>query len=392
MPMLRSIAVQTVGAAFNAAVGFALLAFLGRMLAPASFGAYVSLLSFAVVALVVVSGGNPTLLYRDTAASGNARDRIGLAVAQVCGVGALGTCLAGLTLGVAAALAMACVAAIALADLVSAQLRGHGRFAAEALWQAACRLASAAAIVAAVFWLGPQSEAIFFAWFAATCLMLGIWGWRWLRVPRLIGLRAHLALALPLVILDALTALITKGDVALLATAIAPEQLADYAVCSRFTEAALLAFAPVCNVQMRYLTQGRQQAAAFDRTWRTAVATALGFGTLVVGAGLLAGDWVVPAIFGPAYASAGRLLLHVALSVPSILASLVLAQALLALERERMVVGILACSAVAWILAMQIGARHSLVAAADLVALVHALTATTFSAVLLRLRHKCSTP
>ena len=38
--------------------------------------------------------------------------------------------------------------------------------------------------------------------------MLGLWGRRCLRAPRLVGLRAHLALALPLVTLDALTALI----------------------------------------------------------------------------------------------------------------------------------------------------------------------------------------
>lgn len=384
--MMRSIATQAAGAAFNAVVGFALLVFLGRSLAPEAFAGYVALLSAVAVVLIAIAGGNPTLLYREgvSAAPGALAPRARLAVAQVLAATGVFVLAALFVAPGAAPVAMLCAGAIALAELVSARLRAQGHFGAEAGWQAAMRVASALAIVAAVLFFAREASSIFLAWLLAASAMLVLFGRHWLAAPRLRGLPAHLALVAPIVAVDALLALATKGDVALLSVRVSARDLADYAVCTRFTDAAVLAFAPVSNVQMRHLTLRRALPDEFARTWMRAAGIGLAAGALAIAASVAAGERVVPMVFGDAYAGAGPLLARVALALPFLLANLMLAQAMIAAGRERALALILALGAAAWVTALWLAARDGLAAAAVASACVHAVIALVLAGVLLR--------
>jgi O-antigen/teichoic acid export membrane protein len=356
--MMVSIASQAAGAAFNAVIGFALLVFVGRVMAPADFAAYVALLGAATVGLVAIAGGNPLWLYRESVGAPRpaVRARVGLAVAQALLAGAVLAALAGATHGTPALLALLCSTALAMADFVSAQWRAEGRFAREAAWQVTLRIASGLAIVAAVSWVARDAAAIFGAWLLASCVVLATVARRRLAWPRFAGLGSHVALVLPIVAVEAMLALATKGDVTVLSARLAPHQLADYAACTRFTDAALLAFAPVNNVQQRYLGLKRDDRAAFDGVWKRSLAGAMVLGAAAIAASLLGGDWVVAAVFGPQYRAAGQLLPWTALALPFLLANVVLAQALVAAGRERALVAVLAGGVAAWLAGLWLGA------------------------------------
>jgi O-antigen/teichoic acid export membrane protein len=386
--MIRSIASQAAGAAFNMLVGFALLMFLGRWLAPEDFARYVSLLSAAVVALIVIAGGNPLWLYREsvTASAVQMRPRVALAVAQALLVCALLAAAAWCLQGTAALFAMLTAGALALADFVSAQLRAQGRFAREAGWQIALRLASAAAIVAAVMWHARDAGSIFLAWLLPTVVLLAVVARFRLAWPRIAGLPAHLALVAPIVLVDGLLALLLRGDVAVLASRFAPRELADYAACTRFTEAAILAFAPISNVLIRYLGLRRGAPREFARTWQQALAMAMALGALAILAAWVAGEAVVRAVFGVQYADAGQLLWWVALALPFLLANGVLALAMLASGRERQLALVLAAGVAAWLAALLFGAPLGLRAVAAGAAMAHAAMTLVLGLMLLQER------
>lgn len=385
--MFRSIASQAAGAAFNAAAGFLLLIFLGRWLPPAEFASYVALLSAAAVALVAIAGGNPLWLYREGVTGLEAlRPRLGLAVAQVLLACALLATAAWLLRGTAALLAMLCAGALALAEFVSAQLRAQGRFAREALWQVAMRLATAAAITGMVVFVARDAGSIFLAWLLATVVMLATVARVHLVWPRFAQFGPHLALVLPIVGVEALLALATKGDMAVLSVRFSAGELAHYAACTRFNEAAILAFAPLSNVQMHYLRLQRGNKKAFSQVWLRALAAALGFGALAIGASAVAGEWVVRALFGTQYQDAGALLVWVALALPFMLANMVLAQALVAAGQERRLALALCAGVATWLTALLLGAQQGLRGAAVAAALSHAGLALGLGLLLLRER------
>jgi O-antigen/teichoic acid export membrane protein len=352
--MTRAMSYQAAGTAFHAAVGFALVMALGRLLPPATLAQYISLLSAMAVAVILIGGGNASWLYRAGVAHGGSvpRGALGNAVAQAAIATFAVAAVAAFWQGPPAALAMLCAGTIVFADFVSMQLRARGWFGWEAAWQAGVRLISALAILGAMLWFGPTTSVIFLGWLLATGFSLAFAARYCLAPPRLSGLRAHALQVAPIVLVDGLLALLTRGDVVVLSTRIAPTDLAAYAVDSRFIEAAILAFAPVSNVQMRNLGTKLDVSEQFTKAWRHAAGIGFALGLTALIASLVAGKWVVGLIFGATYLEAGKLLPWLALSLPMLLANLVLAQAMLVTGREKELVLVLALGAAAWALGL----------------------------------------
>ena len=363
MPRLArplSIPLQVAAAAFNALVSMLLLAFLARALSPTGFGGYVATLSLAVVLLVLLEGGWPQRVYREStlgsaeASAALAANALGhLMLAALLGV-ALGLVLPlGLPGLGAALLCMGCVAAM---NLVSARMRAAGRFGLEAAWQVAGRAASALAILGAVAtgWTDPAM--LFLAWAAGLALVLLLGAWRWLSLPSLRGWRLGFSLTLPFLLVEVLGALLMKGDVAVLrGWGAAQEPLAHYAACTRLNEAALLLFAPVGNVLLRGLRLLHTDRAAFDALWRAWVARAAALGGVAVGGSWLLGERLMEMLFGAGYGAAGALLGFTALMLPFALGNLVMVVALIARGEERWLARRLAPVVAVMVLGMGLG-------------------------------------
>lgn len=388
--LTKAIAAQTAGAVFSALVSFGLLVFLARTMGPAPFGAYVAALSIAILALMVIEGGWPTLLYREAVSLSSrkpgAAGSMPYALAHAWSAAAILTMVAGTAALLvhpspgavvpswALASAFVCMALVATSNLVSARMRGRGWFAREALWQACGRMASALAIVGAVFVFGGTAPVVFLAWSAGLALVIAVAGGSLITRPRWRGLCPRYGVAFAFVAFEAMLALLTKADMALLAMLDPPaSELADYAACTRLTEAGLLLFAPVSNVMLRTLRQTHD-----ERQWRTLAAggasVGAAAGTIVLAFGLASGAWFMPTVFGPRFDSAGSLLPWVLAMLPFALANLLLAQALIARADERALVARLAIGCVFLLVAVPIG--HLLAQArgvASAVATTHAL-------------------
>lgn len=378
-PPALSIPLQTVAAAFNALVSMLLLAVLARALSEGGFGDYVATLSLAVVLLVLLEGGWPQRVYREsTGAALVESDRLAAGAFGHVLLWGLGLAAVGLLLlpwgvpGLGAALL--CMTLVATMNLVSARMRAAGRFGLEAGWQVAGRLASALAIVGVV-WLGDATpSSVFLAWAAGLAVVLALGAGRWLVLPRWRGWRLGVSLTLPFLLVDALAAVLLKGDVAVLRMwGGSQDALAAYAACTRLNEAALLLFAPVGNVLLRGLRLSFDDRPTFDALWRRWVARAAWLGTAAVAGAWLLGGPLMGVLFGAEYAEAGRLLVFTALMLPFALGNLVLVVALLARGDERWLARCLGPAAVLMVLAMGAGWRlGGAPGAAVAVALAHA--------------------
>ena len=382
--------------AFNAAVSFALALVLARALGAAGFGEYMALLSFAVIALVIVEGGWPTLLYRQLAAeSADGARGTGLAAqaaaahgsAHVLAAGIVITALAALFGGPPAALAaLLCMGLVAAMNLVSGRLRGLGHFRTEAAWQSAGRLVSALLIVAVVAW-APSASAVFLAWAAGLLVVLLVWGRRWIAAPAFAGLSGGLAAALPFMLWEGLMAGLFKGDAALLAVLGMPAaELAQYAACTRLTEAGLLMFSPVTNVLLRSLRHARDQPHRFRRIALSAASAGILIGLGAVVASWAFGERLMPFLFGRDFIAAGRVLPWVAAMLPFALANLVMFQALAAQHRERALVGCLALAAGLMVLLLSVAVPAGAIGAARAMVVVQALLAGVCALLLARPR------
>jgi O-antigen/teichoic acid export membrane protein len=324
----------------------------------------VATLNTAVLGLILIEAGWPTLLYRESAAADNdAAHAVRLAghaiAAMTCVTLALVLLAAAVPTRLPLALpaALLCMGLVALMNLVSARMRGAGLFAREALWQSSGRVVSAALIVACVLWIGKAPALIFLAWAVGLAVVLALWGGRWLVRPRLGGIRGSLALALPFLLYEGLTVFLTKGDMAVIGAAHLPEpQLSWYAACSRLTEAALLFFAPVTNVLLRHLRMAGDDVPRFSALTRGAIGGAFALGLVALGASLAFGGWAMPWLFGTAYSPAGALLPWIAAMLPFALSNLVLFQCLLARGRERTLAALQGAAAVVLLLALIGGA------------------------------------
>lgn len=357
----HSIAAQAVGAALRAIISFALVVFLGRALGTAGFGQYIAILNGAILALILIEAGWPTLLYRDGATHGFDAARLvqmtGFAVATALTVSVTLALVALAVANTGYAAALLCMGLVAICGLVSARLHGAGQFGREALWQIALRVTSALAIVACVVWLTRAPAALFLAWAVGLAAVLPA-GARALAWPRRRGLRPALTLTAPFLVYAGLTVFLTKGDMAILGLLSLPAtQLSWYAAGSRLTEFALLCFEPVLNVLLRHLRQADGDAPRQMRITRAALAAAAVLGLLAVTGSLAFGPPAMRLLFGPSYTAAGHLLPWIAAILPFGLANLVLCQVLLAQGRERELARLLGAAALVLLGALILGAR-----------------------------------
>lgn len=394
---IAAVTAQAAGAGFNALISFGLILFLARSMGPEGFGGYIALLSTALLGLILIEGGWPTLLYREQVATAptTATSRLtAQALAHIIGA-TLALCAVAASVAYAGSsgaaglvYALLCMGAVATMNLVSGRLRGDGRFGLEAAWQAAGRALSSLAIVLSVLLWGPEPWRVFLGWGAALALLLLAFGRRKLVPPQWCGIAAGYGIALPFIAYEALVAWLMRGDMALLGRLpLSANELSGYAACSRFNEAAVLLFAPVGNVLLGQLQ--RASAAEFPRLVASVVACAAAAGLLALGLGWIAGPWVVPKLFGSDFAAAGHLLGWVLLPLPLMLSNLALLPAVLAAGQERGLVLPLFASAAAMSLGITLGSHwYGVYGAAVGLAAAHALLLLSSLSLLRRGRRK----
>ncbi|AUN95709.1 lipopolysaccharide biosynthesis protein [Pseudazoarcus pumilus] len=354
---LRAMAAQGAGAAACALVSFALVAWLARALGAEQFGAYVVVLNAAILAGVLIEGGWPTLVYRESVGRPGRVVRGDTACAAgMANVLIVGAILAGIGLtgnwawkhAPTFSVAVLCLSLVGVMNLASARMRGAGRFELEAGWQFGGRVVSAILIVAALTTLPAAGSAVVFAaWAAGLLLWVAFFGRSWLVRPNFAAGRQARRSAFALMLLAGASIFLLRADMVLLELFGAePVTLSAYAAVTRFVEAAVLLFAPLTNVLLRVFRLAAADSARFGREVAGWAALAGVLAMLGWAAGWLLAEPIVVLVFGEGFRQAHALIPWVLLVLPPLFVSLVLIQAWIALERDRqLALALWACAA-----------------------------------------------
>lgn len=397
MPVLPTIASavlkQSLGVSFSAVVSLGLTLVLARSLGVESFGSYVSTLNAATLLLILIEGGWPTLLYRGLASNDTPlthQMRMARALGHVMLLTGLLSAMSWLGRGEFASTqwmaALACMGTVAVMDLMSAHMRGAGRFGLEALWQSTSRISSALAILLAIHWLEALTPAwVFTAWAAGLLVAIALFARQWLVRPRLAGIWQDYPRLVPFVLIAATYTWLLKGDMVLLNVG-DPRESSMYAACTRVTEAGLLMFSPATNVMFRSFSQLCSAAEPTSR--RRAVKLALQWcglawvgGILAVAFAYSAGTWLIAGLFGPAYEDAATMLPWVMAMLPFTWTNMILMQLLTAQHKEHwLLVCLSVAGGVLWLTLGDMSARYGALGAAKSVLLSQGLLAASLVA------------
>lgn len=341
---LRFLSAQWAATAYVGVVSLGLNFLVARLLGPARFGDYG--VAFAAGALlgIFLDGGFRTLLVRErTLASGKLADLVprlhGVAMGHALLVGSVMGLMALLLGPERRGLAIATVASflgLALTQFVSGALRGEGRFASDAAWQAGVRTFTAAAILGGLA-LGVETPTgIFLASAIGSVGVILLFPHGQTRRPRLEWHPEAYRAAVFLLWIDLATVVYFRSDMLLLNNMGVPtREIGQYVAAYRFIEAMILLAMPVGLLVFRQLRLEWQDSQNLSRRiWRALfIASLVGFAS--TGLLIFVAEWAVSLAYGAAYREATSLLVVLAYSLLFILPNTVLTQAAIALNHER---------------------------------------------------------
>lgn len=341
---LRFLSAQWAATAYVGVVSLGLNFLVARLLGPALFGDYGVAFAAGAMLGIFLDGGFKTLLVRErTLASGKLADL----VPRLHGVAMGHALLVGAILGVVAlllgperrGLAIATVASflgLALTQFVSGALRGEGRFASDAAWQAGVRTFTAAAILGGLA-LGVETPTgILLASAIGSVGVILLFPHGQTRRPRLEWHPEAYRAAVFLLWIDLATVVYFRADMLLLnSMGVATGEIGQYAAAYRFIEALILLAMPVALLVFRRLRLAWQDSQNVRRRiWRALLMASL-VGLAFTGALIFMAEWAVSLAYGAAYHEAASLLVVLAYSLLFILPNSILTQAAIALNLER---------------------------------------------------------
>ncbi|NCC25890.1 MAG: hypothetical protein EOM25_11975 [Deltaproteobacteria bacterium] len=334
---------------FVGLVSMGLVLLLGRILGPEAFGTYNYALTLGAFWAVALDAGYSVLIFRETTSPSLVSRTSTLyhaALGHLAWALALGLAGAALLPGPGLVPAIVCFGVLQISRLVSAGLKGKGRFEAEALWQAGIR-AGSALIIGAVVLAGYREPGwIFSAWAtgAALVLFLSPWSREILAKPDPWPSGRLLRAGMPLMIIELSTLLYFRLDMVVIEGVLGAGAVGLYAAAHRLVEGVVLPLAPLTQIWFRDLRLAAKSNAGFGRamTWRVLVLA--GFSLLPAGILFWGANPIIFLLYGPEYEDSAQILAWIAPSLIFIFPNAMLTQACLAVDQER-AYAIMACLA-----------------------------------------------
>ncbi len=343
--LAKALTSQWAATLFAAAVSVGLTFVLGRVLGPAVFGQYSYILTLASIFAIFQDGGFTTLIFRETAKAALAPREgrpklLSLALGHLCLLTGLGLALVWCFPAAdrpSLAAAVGYYALFTAAALVSAQLKGRNNFAAEGVWRAVCRTATALGAGVALLFPGAGTTAVFLGLLLGQAAALATPFGRALRLaPRLTASRDVYGPCAAFLCISAATTIYFRCDVILLRQLTDdPAVVGNYAAAYRLIEGVILLATPLAHIFFRRLRISLNDTAAFRQSFGRMLGVMIALSVAATAGGLLLGPYVLSLAFGDRYAAAIPLLSWLLASLPFILPNYVLTQALVALGRER---------------------------------------------------------
>lgn len=343
--LAKALSSQWAATLYAAALSVGLTFLLGRVLGPALFGQYSYILTLASLYAILQDGGFTTLIFRETARAAlvttPGRPRLlSLALGHLLVTTLFGFCLVPLFPAadrISLGTAVLYYALFTAAALISAHLKGHNNFAAEALWRAVTRTATALFAALALLLPSAGPAAVLMGLLIGQLLALATPFAKPLAIrPRLSASREIYAPCLAFLCISAATAIYFRCDIVLLRLLTPdPAAVGNYAAAYRLIEGVIMLATPLAHIFFRKLRVSLDDPAAFKRSFVLMLAVMIALSIAATAGGIVLGPFILTLAFGDKYAAAIPLLSWLLASLPCILPNYVLTQALVALGRER---------------------------------------------------------
>jgi len=336
---------QWVATVYNAGISIGLTFLLGRVLGPEAFGQYSFILTLASLFFILQTGGFKTLLFRERTLPSQAMAEQGenlfswaLGNTLVVSLGGV-FCILVLPFQYRLGLIFAVLyfGLLAVADFISATLRGAGRFPREAQWQILFRTLGAVGILVAVFWVRPTPWAVFGGWalgvlaslfFSPVSIKRPLFGGLEIK-----GIRQA---CLGFIAIDAATVIYYRCDIILLEYLTGNSvEVGYYSAAYRFLDGILLMVFPLRLLWFRKLRLVWEDTAYFKREMLKMVFWMFLVACLIFGVGTVFNQEIVFLTFGREYADSVRLLPWLLLALLFALPNSILTQGVVAQNRER---------------------------------------------------------
>ena len=342
--MFRTVLPQWTATAYVGLVSLAVSVAVGRAVGPAGFGEYGMAMAAGSILAIFIDGGMSNLLRRETTRPGTTLGHVvgrlpAVSLGHAFTVALIGALLAVSFAGGQLPLALAtvgCFLGTVLVGYVSALLRGQGRWAAEAGWQASQRTLSASMILGALA-LGLAAPWQVMAVWAAASLIAVLMFPSHLRCRPELGFKFEVyKVTASLFLIDLATAVYFRSDMLVLGWFDVPQQkVGQYAAAYRLFEAVILVAGPMGLLLFRRMRLFDGHRDAFRRSLLLNVAAAAALGVAAALAMYAASDLLVGWSYGPQYSDSVGLLQVLCWGLVFVLANTVLTQAAIALERDR---------------------------------------------------------
>ena len=339
----RALTLQWIATIYVGVVSLALSIFIARQIGPSTFGEYSVAMTIGSLLVIFVDGGMKNLIMRErTLATPHLLELSGRLPAIALGNALMITLVASLlavTLfreHVALALAtVGCFFGVALAQYVSAMLRGDGRLGLDARWQMTHRTLSAVCVVS-VMVLGFYAPWQILAAWAFGMIAANLMWSRGLRChPSFVFQPELYRVILPLLWIDLATVIYFRSDILVLQWLGVPDALiGQYAVVYRLIEGAIFLANPVAMMMFRNFRQTDQDGRVLSRRIVRSVALAAMFGVIATVTVAALAEPIITLAYGSGYREATSLLAILAWTLIFVLPNAILTQAMLALNLE----------------------------------------------------------
>jgi O-antigen/teichoic acid export membrane protein len=352
----RAAAQQWLGALVSGVISVALMVWLARQLGPREFAVFGATLNAALILMVLLDGGWSELLYRELAIRNPSESALRAPEAALAHtLTAFVPCAVLLafftTTWSVAVSAVLCMSAAVLMNQRSARMRAAGNFSGEAVWQVVGRVCSAIAIVVGVsVWVhfafdGPPVAAwVFLSWAIGLAICLLYTGQLWWRTPSWEGAQSMYPIALSLLLVALSVALMSKADVVLLSSWISWRGITDtdvltgFAAAARLVDAVMLSVVPLSNIVIAYMrsaTSVHGKRPAGFVMWGAFIFWLAGWVVWAIGA--TGAEIIFNYVFGVAFQGAAPWLKWASLSLPWMMANLLLLPAVIAVDLPRFI-------------------------------------------------------
>ncbi|MCF8128207.1 MAG: polysaccharide biosynthesis C-terminal domain-containing protein [Deltaproteobacteria bacterium] len=336
---------QWIATVYNAGVSICLTFLLGRVLGPEAFGQYSYILTLASLFFILQAGGFKTFLFREKTLPSPAlkehEDRLfswasgNTLIVSVAGILFVLVLPFQYRSGMIAGVLY--FGLLAVADFISAILRGDGRFPREAQWQMLVRTLGAAGILGAIFWVRPSPWAVFGGWALGVLVSL-FFSPVSFEKPAFGGLKIVdiRRACLGFIAIDMATVIYYRCDIILLEYLTGNSaEVGYYSAAYRFLDGILLMTFPLRMVWFRKLRLVWEDIPYFRSEMLKMLLTMFLAGALLFGVGSVFSSEIVFFTFGREYVESARLLPWLLVALLFVLPNSILTQGVVARNMER---------------------------------------------------------